>query len=80
MPIQVLPQVRSTGQQAGENFSGGISNALGMLTQHKMNQLHQRSQWQQKQKELEYTANLAQQQKQFAHNLEQEKIKEPLPA
>jgi hypothetical protein len=73
MPIQTLPQIKSTGAQAGENFSSGIANALGMLTKHKMDQLHQRSQWQQKQKELDYAANKAQQQKQFAHNLEQQK-------
>ena len=42
MAIQVLPQVRSTGQQAGENFGGGISQALQQFGQHKLQQMQQR--------------------------------------
>lgn len=74
MAIYEGPQIPST----SGGFAKGIGKALeGLATAkaHKAHQKHQMAtQWEQTQKELQYKQGLEQQQKQFLHGLEQQKI------
>lgn len=74
MAIYEAPRVPSTGQKSGEAFGSGISNALGMLAQHKIGQIQQRQNWEQAQREMQYKQGLEQQQKQFLHGLQQQAL------